>query len=44
MAAVILADEIRTTVMKRVGIRPFVSIARLDYESWVFLSHKHFEL
>jgi hypothetical protein len=44
MAAVILADEIRTTVMKRFGIRPFVSIARLDYESWVFLSHKHFEL
>ena len=44
MAAVILADEIRATVMKRFGIRPFVSIARLDYESWAFLSHKHFEL
>lgn len=44
MAAMILADEIRATVVKRFGIRPFVSVARLDYESWVFLSHKHFEL
>lgn len=44
IAASILADEIRTTVFKRFGIRPFVTVARLDYESWTFLSRKHFEL
>lgn len=44
IAASILADEIRSVVCKRFGIRPFVTIARLDYESWTFLSRKHFEL
>ena len=44
IAAGILADEIRATVLRRFGIRPFVFIARLDYEGWVFLSNKHFEL
>ena len=44
VAALILAEEIRTTVFKRFGIRPFVTAARLDYESWTFLSRKHFEL
>lgn len=44
IASAILAEEIRTTVFKRFGIRPFVTIARLDYESWTFLSRKHFEL
>jgi hypothetical protein len=44
IATAILADEIRSTVYKRFGIRPFVTIARLDYESWTFLSRKHFEL
>jgi hypothetical protein len=43
-AAAILAEEIQTTVFKRFGIRPFVTIARLDYESWAFLTRKHFEL
>ncbi len=43
-ASAILADEIRNAVFKRVGIRPFVTIARLDYESWTFLTRKHFEL
>jgi hypothetical protein len=43
-AAAILAEEIQTTVFKRFGIRPFVTIARLDYESWTFLTRKHFEL
>jgi hypothetical protein len=43
-ASAILADEIRNSVFKRVGIRPFVTIARLDYESWTFLTRKHFEL
>ena len=44
VAAVILAEEIRKTVFKRFGIRPFVTAARLDYESWTFLCRKHFEL
>ncbi|MEO7099679.1 MAG: hypothetical protein ABI162_09985 [Luteolibacter sp.] len=44
IAAAILADEIRSSVFKRFGIRPFVTTARLDYESWTFLTRKHFEL
>jgi hypothetical protein len=43
-AAALLAEQIQDTVFKRVGIRPFVTIARLDYESWTFLTRKHFEL
>jgi hypothetical protein len=43
-AAAILADEIQSSVFKRFGIRPFVTIARMDYESWAFLTRKHFEL
>jgi len=43
-AAVILAEQIESSVSKRFGIRPFVTIARLDYESWAFLTRKHFEL
>lgn len=44
VASAILAEEIRNSVFRRFGIRPFVTIARLDYESWTFLSRKHFEL
>jgi hypothetical protein len=44
IAAAILAEEIRSTVYKRVGIRTFITIVRLDYESWTFLTRKHFEL
>jgi hypothetical protein len=44
IASSILAEEIRTSVHKRFGIRPFLTIARLDYENWTFLSRKHFEL
>jgi hypothetical protein len=44
VASGILAEEIRSAVYKRFGIRPFVTIARLDYESWTFLTRKHFEL
>ncbi|MDP3851200.1 MAG: hypothetical protein Q8Q59_11895 [Luteolibacter sp.] len=44
VAAAILAEEIAVVVYKRFGIRPFVTIARLDYESWTFLTRKHFEL
>lgn len=44
VAAAVLAEEIQTVVFKRFGIRPFVTVARLDYESWAFLCRKHFEL
>ena len=44
VASMILADEIRAAVFKRFGIRPFLTVARLDYESWSFLTRKHFEL
>ena len=44
VASMILAEEIATAVFKRFGIRPFITVARLDYESWTFLSRKHFEL
>lgn len=42
VAATILAEEILHTVHRRIGIRPFITIARLDYESWTFLCRKHF--
>lgn len=44
VAASILAEEIRSAVFKRVGIRTFITVVRLDYESWTFLTRKHFEL
>ena len=44
IAAAILGAEIETAVHRRFGIRPFVTTARLDYESWSFLTRKHFEL
>jgi hypothetical protein len=44
IASAILAEEIGRQVYKRFGIRPFVTIARLEYESWTFLTRKHFEL
>jgi hypothetical protein len=44
IAASILASEITSFIYKRLGIRPFVSVARLDYESWMSLSRKHFDL
>ncbi len=44
IASAILAEEIRNAVHRRFGIRPFVTVARLDYENWSFLARKHFEL
>lgn len=44
VASAILAAEIEAAVFKRFGIRPFLTVARLDYESWTFLTRKHFEL
>lgn len=44
VACSILGEEIHSQIYKRFGIRPFVTLARLDYESWTFLTRKHFEI
>jgi hypothetical protein len=44
VAASMMAEEIRTEVYKQTGIRPFITLARLDYESWTFITRKHFVL
>ncbi|MCW1915122.1 hypothetical protein OJ996_16165 [Luteolibacter sp. GHJ8] len=44
VAARIMADEILGTVDRRFGIKPFVTSVRMDYESWAFLTRKHFAL
>jgi len=44
IAALILGEEIQRAVAKRFGIRPFMTVARMEYESWAFLCRKHFEL
>lgn len=42
IAAAMLAPTIQDAVFRRFGIRPFLTIVRLDYESWTFLTRKHF--
>jgi len=44
IAAAILAWKIQELVARRFDIRPFVTVTRLDYESWTHLTHRHFEL
>lgn len=44
IATTLLSEEIAASVHKRFGIRPFLTIARLNYENWSFLTRKHFEL
>jgi hypothetical protein len=44
IAAQILGEEIHQAVSKRFGIRPFITVARMEYESWAFLCRKHFDL
>jgi hypothetical protein len=44
IAAQMLGEEIHQAVSKRFGIRPFVTVARMEYESWAFLCRKHFDL
>jgi hypothetical protein len=44
IAANIFSQEIYQAVAKRFGIRPFITVIRMDYESWAFLCRKHFEL
>jgi hypothetical protein len=44
IAARLMADEILAAVSRRFGIKPFVTSVRMDYESWAFLTRKHFGL
>jgi len=44
IAARIMAEEIRAAVSRRFGINPFTTAVRTDYDSWTFLSRKHFGL
>jgi hypothetical protein len=44
IAAHLLAGEIYSSVDRRFAIKPFMTIGRLDYESWSFLIRKHFAL
>jgi hypothetical protein len=44
IAAALLATNIQEVVFRRFGIRPFLTVARLDYEAWTFLTRKHFGL
>ena len=44
VAAQLLAAEIHTAVHRRFGIKPFLTVALLDYPSWSFLIRKHFGL
>jgi hypothetical protein len=43
IASEMLAEQIRQMVHQKTGIRPFVTIARLDYDSWAFVCRKHFD-
>lgn len=44
VAAHIMGARILGAVNRRFAIRPFVTVVRLDYESWSFLCRKHFGL
>jgi hypothetical protein len=42
IAATIFSEEVHSIVFSRTGIRPFITVARMDHESWLFLTRKHF--
>ncbi len=44
IAAKIFSEQVYQVVSKRFGIRPFITVVRMDYESWSFVCRKHFEL
>lgn len=44
IAARIMEKEIAAAVSRRFGIHPFTTAVRTDYDSWTFLSRKHFGL
>ena len=39
-----MGGRILAAVNRRFAIRPFVTVVRLDYESWSFLCRKHYGL
>jgi hypothetical protein len=43
VATEILAEQVRQTMLSHTGIQPFVTISRLDYDSWSFVTKKHFD-
>jgi len=42
IASSMMADHISSVVKQKNGIRPFMTVVRLDYDSWCFLNRKHF--
>ena len=44
VAAKTFSDEVFKSVKKRFGVRPFLTVVSLEYDSWAFLCRKHFEL
>ncbi|MFT3992172.1 MAG: hypothetical protein QM680_12260 [Luteolibacter sp.] len=44
VATQILAETLTTTVYERTGIRPFLTLVRVDHDVWTALNRKHFEL
>ncbi|BCU78235.1 hypothetical protein [Luteolibacter sp. LG18] len=44
IAALLMSEEVLTAVDRRFDIKPFLTVARMDYESWTFLTRKHFGL
>ncbi|MBK1882598.1 hypothetical protein JIN85_09235 [Luteolibacter pohnpeiensis] len=43
IAAMIVAEEIQIAAQFQTGIRPFVSIALIDFDGWAAVTRKHFE-
>jgi len=44
VACQMMGELVTQTVYEKTGIRPFITIARLDYPTWSFLTRKHFTL
>lgn len=44
VAAKIMGEEILAIVDQRTGIKPFVSVVRMEHNHWSFLTRKHFSL
>lgn len=44
VATELLTEGMTRNVSGKVGIKPFISSVRLDYETWSFLNRRHFEI
>lgn len=44
IAASIMGEQIMHYVNENFSIKPFITVVRVDYESWCFLNRKHFGL